>query len=144
MTKVHGQGGHGRHSREVQRNYEHQQKVNEHQKRAVEKAQRKFTAQAEKAVHEIVAKGEKEIVPIANRAKQRLEETARRGGINVEGYVLRILAVDTFVVNEMKRLFSENSVTREYLSDINWENYHWVNYPTLKCGASDNARLVRA
>ncbi len=125
--KVHGKGGHGRHSREVQRKFEHEQKVREQQKRAVESRERKFSAQAEIAVKGIVAKGEKEIVPIANQAKQKLELIAKRGGLNAEGFILRLLAIDKFVLREMKKLFQENAFTKDYLDSINWENYHWLD-----------------
>jgi hypothetical protein len=128
--KVHGQGGHGRYSREAQAKFEHGQKIKTQQERAVQTRQRKFSAQIEKAIKGIVAKGEKEIVPTANKAKQKLEEIAKSEGINQEGYVIRMLAIDKFVISEMQKLFKENVIVKDYLDAVDWENYHWLNSRT--------------
>jgi hypothetical protein len=37
-----------------------------------------------------------------------------------------MLAIDSFVLGEMKKLFSSNPITKKHISEINWDNYSWL------------------
>jgi hypothetical protein len=127
MVKVHGKGGHGRYSREANKKFEHKEKTQEKRERAVLKAQRKFSVQAEKAITSIINQSKKDVVPIADNARKRIDIVAKKGGISREGYILRILAIDKFVADNIKKMFEKDAITKEYLKDINFDNYHWLS-----------------
>jgi hypothetical protein len=124
--KVHGQGGHGRFSRELQRGYASRLEAEEKIKRAQEANARKFEARVEREIEAIKLNTEKTVFPIVTKARTNLELRARRGGLGGDAFVIRMLALDEYVVGEIRKRFEANEIIKPYSGEVNYGKFRWL------------------
>jgi len=124
--KVHGQGGHGRFSRELQRGYASRLEAEEKIRRAQEANMRKFEARVEREIELIKVDVEKTVFPTVIKARNNLEQRAKRGGLGGDAFVIRMLALDEYVVEEIRKRFEANEITKPHLAEMDYNKFRWL------------------
>ncbi len=124
--KVHGQGGHGRHGREVGRVYAHAEKIEEVIGRQQAKRGRKFNAQVQRAFEKITIEANEKITKTADRAKANLVNLVHRDGINVLEYSLRALAIDEYVFEKVRELILGDKLVGPFAGEIDFEQFRFL------------------
>ncbi len=123
MTKVHAQGGHGRFFKEQRDKAASIENAKLKIQRAQEARQRQLTEHVKKQVDIVGEKFSKEVIPVLEKVKGNLEERAKRGGITKEAFIIRILAMEDYALQEIKRRMSENETIRPYLKELDLSEY---------------------
>ena len=128
MTKVHAQGGHGRFFKEQRDKAASIERAKEKIARAQEAKQRQLTEQVRKQVEIVGNKFESEIVPALAKVRIQLEQRATNGGLGKEAYILRILAVDEYAMQEIKRRMIENELIQPFAKEIDFTQYRSISF----------------
>lgn len=110
--KVHGQGGHGRHSREMQRTYAHGEIANEKIVRRKAKAERK----QERNVAQLMEKLSSDIIPKVNALYARLRQELQRGVGSKRTLKIKILAINEWYIDEIEKQMIKKRLTHEPLN----------------------------
>jgi hypothetical protein len=135
MAKVHAQGGHGHYFKEQREKAARMENAAEKIKRAQEARQRQITAQVKREVELVGNKFELEIVPALTRVRINLEQRARSGALSKEAFIIRVLAIDEFSMNEIKKRMQENETIKSFTKDIDFSKYRPLS-------ASDRSELL--
>ena len=125
--KDHGRGGKtGHQSLETQARGNRVAKELEKTKRNQEKNKRKFSAKAERELKKIVDAAKKDLIPLAENAKKTIEKQVKQGGMNTNKFVSCLLAIDEYVLSEIKKRFKENPLVGPLSEEIEWDNFRWL------------------
>jgi hypothetical protein len=125
--KVHGQGGHGRHSREMLRGYEHREVVSS----IIERKQQKSQRRQDRNISELMHNVQTEMIPKVKATIERILADMKRkvGTSNIN--IMKIIAINNWYIAEIeKELFRKRLITealsveeREQLSLIAEADY---------------------
>ena len=123
MVKVHAQGGHGRFFKEQRDKAARMENAKEKIARAQEASQRQLTEKVKREIEVVGDKFEREIVPALAKVRIQLEQRARNGGLSREAFVLRVLAIDEFATNEIRKRMNENEVIKPFTKEIDFKKH---------------------
>lgn len=123
MVKVHGKGGHGHYFAEQQAKFKRQEEARAKIARAQEARVRKITAQAQREVEELGQKFTEEMAPMLAKVKTNMEKKATSGGLGRNAYLIRILAIDEFIMREVKNRMIANETIKPFIEEIDFNKF---------------------
>lgn len=123
MAKVHAQGGHGRFFREQRDKAARIENAKLKIQRAQEAKERQLTERVKRQIEIVGNRFEAEIVPALAKVRIQLEQRARNGGLSKEAFVLRVLAMDEFSINEIRKRMNENEIIKPFTKEIDFKKH---------------------